>query len=436
MSPDHWMMFSTFAEQGYFEYPKHGTYKGVIINANMAAHAPAGLAAFLLGKTGPSTKYVIDPLTHAFQHDPAVISDSEGAPKASIASLASQYGNPIERHVGKRPLLPDDIDDQGNLEKFVERYMATSDLAKYLDDLSSELPPYALVAPYFFLTETTLDDWLHINARAAEIASVMAKDSKSKCFAAIVVNQGVLVSDHAREEIYRAFSKIPLDGYFLWIDDLNEKAASGAELASLLKLAFSLRAEGTREVINLHGGYFSVLAGGKLGRSALSGVAHAPEFGEHRGVVPVGGGIPISRYYIPNLHSRIRYRDALAIFRTKGWLESVELFHANVCDCEECKETLGGDPANFTKFGESTARSVRRRHGIVRIEFPTSDAKKRCLRHYLQRKHREYKAAAEAPKEVLLGDLIKGEETFLDAVGLEGIAHLRLWRKVFSGEIP
>ncbi len=51
MNIDHWMIFSTFAEQVYFIYPTIETYKGVIINGNMATYAPDGLAAFLLEKT-------------------------------------------------------------------------------------------------------------------------------------------------------------------------------------------------------------------------------------------------------------------------------------------------------------------------------------------------------------------------------------------------
>ena len=100
MSIDHWMMFSTFAEQRYFAYPDAVDYQGVVINANMAVHAPAGLAAFLLGKTGEETRYVIDPLTHAFQHDPGVISNPEGQTRASILEVARRYGGPVAEHVG------------------------------------------------------------------------------------------------------------------------------------------------------------------------------------------------------------------------------------------------------------------------------------------------------------------------------------------------
>ncbi len=441
MSIDHWMMFSTFAEQDFFAYPNPDTYQGVIINANMAAYAPAGMAAFLLEKTAAQTKYLLDPLTHAFQHDPGLISNSEGEPKKSIKSLADAYGSPLSEIVGKRPLLPQDLVPAATLEAFVNRcvsyqlnhlsgYIKQSDAAKYLDDGDLSVAPYAVVAPYFYVTETTLDQWLPINIRAAELA--VAATPSGKTFAAVVVSQGVIVDDEARAKLCEAFSAVELDGFLVWIDNLDEQNASGAELQGLKDFCGRLRSNGTREVINIHGGYFSILAAGALGGHALSGVAHGPEFGEYRSVVPVGGGIPISRYYIPDLHMRIRYRDALAMFRSKEWLENSEDFHANVCDCDECLGTLSGDPANFSLFGDGTVKSVKRRHGMVRIEFPTSEAKKRCLRHYLQRKKREFIAASKAPPQVLLDDLKAGEDKYQDVAGLSGVAHLRLWRKILD----
>lgn len=441
MPVDHWMTFGTFAEQDHFEYPHKGDYRGVIINANMAAHAPAGLAAFLLEKKAPNTGYLIDPLTHAFQHDPGLISDSEGKPKSSIQKLAEAYGPPISNIVGKAPLLPKHLADKDVFAEFVRKcidyqlgqianYMKESDSAKYMENPDAELPPYASIAPYFYLTESTIDDWLPLNVEAAQQAVQYL--GNARCFAAVVVSQGILLNDRAIAEIVKQLSAIPLAGYLLWADNLDEQSAASAELRGLLGLARGLRAGGRREVINLHGGYFSILSAGALGDGAMSGVAHGPEFGEFRSVVPVGGGIPISRYYIPNLHARVRYREALAMFQKMGYLESSDSFHKNVCNCEQCVETIGGSYANFTLFGEGTAKSVRRKHGLVRIEFPTIDAKLRCLRHYLQRKHREYVASSEASRDVLLDNLRKGEAEYRDVAGLDGVAHLKLWRRVFG----
>ncbi len=444
MQIDHWMLFGTFAEQRHFEYPEVGTYQGVIINANMAAHAPAGLAAFLLEKTA-GMKYIVDPLTHAFQHDPEVISNDEGAPKSSVRSLADAYGEPVADKVGSTPLLPRHFDKAGVLQGFTERcirfqqehlteYMAQSDAAKYLEE-EAAAPPYAVVAPYFFLTETNYESWLPVCCKAAQAARTLLGTVPSpRLFVSVVVSQGILLDEQARNDITKAFAGLDVDGYLLWGDSLDEQAASGLELRGLLSIARGLRQAGKREVINLHGGYFSILAAGVLGNGAFSGVTHGPEFGEFRGVVPVGGGIPIARYYIPKLHARVRYRDALRFFQAKRWLDDATGFHSNVCACAECVATLGGDSANFRLFGEGTVKSVRRRNGIVRIEYPTGETKLRCLRHYLQRKRLEYKVAAEGKAEELLKEMDEGVEQFEDVAGMEGVSHLRLWRKILQGD--
>lgn len=439
-------MFSTFAEQDYFEYPQPGTYSGVVINANMAAHAPAGLGAFLLEKTAPETKYLIDPLTHAFQHDPSRISNSGGSPKSSIQRLAEAYGAPIEKLVGNRPLLPEDFQDEGLLIEFVKKClefqrsqlsseMQNSDASKYMEDADGEVHPHALVAPYFYVAESTFDEWLPINIRAAQIA-VEQKEERERIFAEVAISQGVLVTSQIQAALIEQYADIGIDGVLLWVDNLDEQHASRFELECLIQLSRGLRNNQLREVINLHGSYFSILSAGVLGQAAMSGVTHAPEFGEYRSVVPVGGGIPISRFYVPDLHVRVRYRDALAMFNGKNWLRSADEFHGNVCNCQECQNTIEGDAANFTRYGEGTVKTIKRGKGIVRLEFPTTESKQRCLRHYLQRKRREYIAAAEAPADALIANLLDGENKFKDVIGLDGVAHLKLWREVlasFSG---
>jgi len=445
MHIDHWMTFSTFAEQRHFVYPSVHTYDGVIINANMVAHAPAGLAGFLVERT-QGLKYIIDPLTHAFQHDPSAISakGDSAKPKSSIQKLAEAYGDPVVSRVGVRPILPNHFEGQV-LQGFVERClafqrnvltqaMAQSDAAKYLDPEEVAPPPYALVAPYFYMTEVTLARWLPLCRRAAQHARQIEKDLK--VFAALVVSQGVVLRKDLIEQITEAFHDLELDGFLLWVDDLDENGAGSSELMGLLHLAIGLRDGGRREVVNLHGGYFSVLAAGNLGESAMSGVAHGPEFGEYRAVVPVGGGIPIARYYIPKLHARMRYQDALEIFGKTGWLLDAGTFHRNVCDCPECLRTIAGNPGNFTQFGEGTPHVVRRGRGFTRINFPTAAAKLRCLQHYLERKQIEYQFAATVTRDQLLKHPQLGLRCDVSAyeqeASLDVTSHLELWASVFE----
>lgn len=440
MSVEHWMTFSTFAEQRYFVYPDTSTYTGAIINGNMAAHAPTGLAAFLLERTA-GLSYVIDPLTHAFQHDPVHIQNDEGEPKSSIGKLAGAYGEPIAGLVGRKPLLPGDLSDAGKRKAFVEHClefqlckladaMAASPAIKYLDKSVDELRPSVLIAPYFFMSETTIDAWLPLALDCVKL-SLETRPSQ-KVYAAVVVSDGVILNPALRQRLIDAFGSSGAAGFFVWVDNLDEHGAGMPELEGLVTLARGLRHTKSKQVVNLHGGYFSVLASGVLGDGALTGVAHGPEFGESRSVVPVGGGIPIARYYLPGLHERIKYRDALQYLIAKNWLTSASEFHENVCMCQECKQTLAGDANNFVKFGAAEVKQVRRRWGMVNIDFPTPETKERCLRHYLNRKKLEYLFSGEALKEAIIEDLRKGRADFVDAIGLEGVAHLDRWAQVLG----
>jgi hypothetical protein len=438
---DHWMMFGTFGQQRYFVYPNTGTYCGVIINANMAAYAPDGLAAFLTEKT-KNLNYIIDPLTHAFQHEPSVLQNDDGEVKKAFDIMARRYGPVFARCVDERiPVLPKHFRQDSDLRLAVDNClqfqknqlseaMKSSDAMKYLDPEIEKVEPYALIAPYFYMTESSIDRWLPICARSASFATELKE--KSRVFSAVVVSQGIVSDEDTRNRIITEFDGIPVKGFLLWVDDLDEETAGKDELAGLLELARGLRGGSSREVVNLHGGYFSVLAAGLLGNNAMSGVTHAPEFGEHRSVIPVGGGIPIARYYMPRLHIRVRYRDALGLLNAKGWLRDAETFHDKVCNCDECRDTISGEIKNFRKFGIGNVKSIRRGDRLVRIEYPTEETKKRCLRHYLQRKAIEYQFSATANREQILEDLDNGISEFEEVGGLELVAHLTNWKEVLS----
>lgn len=439
MPIDHWMMFGTFAEQKHFAYPDRGTYHGTVLNGNMVAHAPEGLAAFLLEKTA-NLPYIIDPMTHAFQHHPRFVSGPDGTIKSSIQALAGHYGTFLSEVVGRRPIIPRDLQDAGILRDLVgnclrfqdqtlSQVMANSDAMKYLGP-STQLSPVALVAPYFYMTETTYREWLPICIAAMREARVLYP--ARQLFTSVVVNQGLLLDEAALREVSTQLAASDANGFLLWIDNLDEQRAASSALRQVLSLARALRGNNSRPVINLHGGYFSVLAAGTLGGGAFSGVTHGPEFGEVRAVIPVGGGIPIARYYFPKLHSRVRYPDVVRILGAKGWHANATIFHEKVCACPQCLETISGSISNFVEFGRGNVRNVRRGGGMVRIEYPTSEAKIRCLRHYLQQKRFEYGFAATASHDQLISNLLEGADELAEVVGLDGVRHLHVWRDVLS----
>ena len=107
-------------------------------------------------------------------------------------------------------------------------------------------------------------------------------------------------------------------------------------------------------------------------------------------------------------------------------------FHQNVCSCPECRETINRDISNFTLFGESSSKVVKRGYTIVTMEFPTSETKERCLKHYLQIKASEYKFSGNSSKNEILQDLSDGINQYEEVIGLDGISHLELWKRILS----
>lgn len=401
MSLHHWMSFSTFKEQNYFRFPNPDIYAGVVFNANMVAHAPSGLSAFLLEKTRAEFPYIIDPITHAFQHDIKFIQNDSGEIKSSLSNLAKAYGSVIEINAGIRPVEPNDFNNvETNIEFVVNCFefqrtillnaIRESDTLKYLGDIENAYSPYALVAPYFYMDEVNFNEWITRNAEFAQIA-IDQRQEGERVFIPIVIGSEILIDGDLIDQLVHTYQGVQNEGFLLWVSDYDECLAKSSSLKGLLRLTRELRENSSKEMLNLHGGYFSVLSSSPLfGEPTFSGVAHGPEFGEYRDVVPVGGGIPISKFYTHQLHSRIRYKEALQLFTSLGWLSSTDQYYAEICDCPECRSVIEDSADNFTKFGETDDKQVKRRFGFVTLQYPTRETKTRCLRHYLYRKAMEY----------------------------------------------
>lgn len=438
MSINHWMMFGTFAEQDYFTYPNKETYKGIVINANMAAYAPGGMAEFLLTKTFNQT-YLIDPQTYAFQVQSDIIKTKKGEVKKSIGNLVRKYGDLIQEVAGIRPLTISDF-TTSKTDDFIQKCldfqrselpnrMKDSENMKYFDKTLDDLRPFALIAPYFLIDEFAMQTWFLKNIELCERSKTQIKTNE-KLFAQLVITKSVLENKDQIDNIIKKYNQLELKGIVLWIDDHDERKSGTLLLNNFRSLVTGLNNDGKTEIINLHGGYFSILLGSPSFGNVLRGVAHGPEYGEQRAVVPVGGGIPIAKYYIPDLHSRYNLKDAIRIFQAKNYLVSPQAFFENVCDCPVCRKVIGNNSANFFQFSESTQKVVARKYGSATIDYPSKEAKRLCLMHYLERKTWEYQFIDKASTNDLESNLDSGIKKYQGVLGDTGISHLRTWKEV------
>jgi hypothetical protein len=424
-------------------------YDQLVVNARMVAHMPSALASFLLHRA-KNKPYLIDPETHAFQQDIEFLtSPSEsGGIKRSVRALAKAYGPPITTRLLEQqaPVLPKDFDDPSILRDFCRRVLDfqrdrirteanDSDAAKYYrfhtsTDTKAAFGPALLVAPYFHLTATTYKAWLPVNLKLAQASREIAREYRCPLAVQMVIGSELLTDLPSRDTIANQYRDVSAEAFLLWVDRFHEDRASLGALNSLTTLIATLGAKAP--VVNLYGGFFSVVLS-RTQLAPLAAVTHGLEYGEGRSVIPVGGGVPVSKFYVPAVHARLVFREAYrAVGRLNG-LSSAEAFFKYVCDCSECRTVIDTDPNKaFLRYGLTKTlppTETRRRA----MEFPTQETKNHCVRHYMFVKEREYRSTE--PIQDTIASL-KATHTLLDGVlSPEAIAHCGVWAEQLSAQI-
>ena len=402
----HFLRYGTNAEQKHFHTDGLETlYDAVVINANMIAFSPDTIANFIVKKT-VSKPFFIDPITHAFQHNQSFICDAGwGKIKKSISKLITSYGDCLKTKIcteSGQDLIPSkrlevsDIDDTfihtftDNVLKFqkevskgkkVDEYKDYIDFANQEDsslDMSIELEPTFLVAPYFYLDI----DWLDINIRLISKAKELAPTEK-KVFAQIVIDKKIFERatmgyDEDFNRIIDAYKNSSADGFLLWIDGYSEHEEISYSLKKYIDFLKRLKGESQKIIYSLYWSYFSIILT-KLW--ILDGVCHWLEYGESRAVIPVGGWIPTAKYYFYPLHKRINESEMFR-FLSVG---NIQDFCMDVCDCETCKQLMNPySIENFSlNFGNTETSVTRSRNWFITRHYPSTATKKNSLRHYL-----------------------------------------------------
>lgn len=411
----HIVRYGTAGDQQHLVDDILNTYDELLINARMVAHMRAGLTSFLLHRAR-NKRYLIDPETHAFQHALEHIesTDDKGntSIKRSIRSLAQAYGAPITTRVIEKssPVLPSDFSDDAARRAFCNCVLSyerealaqeatDAPAAKYykyraLKD-GGDTPnfqPAALIAPYFYLSATTLDDWLRVNQACARDSQVIAQQANLPLAVEVCISKEILMDPALVDRVVTAYHALdPAPDYFLlWIDDFAEHLTSESALLAFVDLVARLGQKAP--VIDLFGGFFAVAAMRSGHLPTLAAVCHGLEYGEHRSVIPVGGGVPVSKFYFPSLHVRLVFRQALLVAEAMDALDARQAYLDKVCECAECQTVIHGVPReDFETYGRTRTvppQGKRRRA----LEFPLPETKAHCVRHYMLAKHKEYNA--------------------------------------------
>ena len=160
-----------------------------------------------------------------------------------------------------------------------------------------------------------------------------------------------------------------------------------------------------------------------LRHSILDGVTHGLEYGEERPLLPVGGGVPTAKFYLPCLHLRLRREDAVRAVRALHGFDDVDSFHNNVCNCPQCEKTIANDPER--DFG-----NYLRTKRVNNRNIPYPETKDNSVRHYMLCKQREFElSGGGADLQQRLTDAGKQLRRF---VGPENADHCAKWADVIS----
>lgn len=450
--------YNTHAEKRYFLGPEHHSlYDMIALNGNIVSHTPEGVAGFL---ATAGKDFYIDPQTHAFQHATIHlkrdVSDKEaGEPpkyefKPSIAKLATErLGGAFSSVIDNdKPIAPTTfLDSNGKIRNeaidTICQSVGNFQLNTMLDELDDEakefigdltsLKPTFLIAPYFCLANHRWEDWLKVNIACYENTRKIFKGEP--IYLGLVISRERLINPQG---IIDAISAVKPDGILLWIDENVEENLGVSEIKSYVHFLQVLK-KITGTIYNSHGGYLSILLCHRDIGGLLDGVGHSMNYGEHRSVVPIGGGIPMAQFYLLAVHSRLRYADVAGIVQPKGWLDSVEQYRKNVCMCHQCQELLtekGGAEKAFAEYGKSNPVTITRRSGaIVRLDYPTKEAKQAATRHYLYNKAQEFREIQQKSVHELLKNLKDKYNEIASDLGEDLVAHLRTWHTALDGLI-
>jgi hypothetical protein len=445
--------FNTHGERRYFlGQENRELYDLIGLNGNIVSHSPAGVAAFL---ATVAKDFYIDPQTHAFQHATTHLkrkveldNGTVMAFKPSVEKLAKErLGEPFASVISNdRPLTPRNfLDSHGKpvgpvirqvcekIAKFQDTFLADSideETREYMDD-ESALHPKFIVAPYFYLSPASWIEWLTVNI--AFYNQAKASRQNRDVYLALVMPQGLLgeskrVCDRLQKEVGR------IDGILLWIDDHDEEALSSDQALQYVNLLEGLRSS-TSVVLNTHGGYLSCMLCHEETGPLLSGVGQAPNYGESRGVVPVGGGLPRARFYLQKAHSRLRFAEAASILVARKWLSMTTTYRDKVCKCQQCDALIrqhGNAEKAFYCYGESNVSVSERRGTVMEFEYPTAEAKEIGIWHYLYNKNFEFASIGRQSFQSLVDALLSDHTELAEDPDSDYLSYLKVWNQALK----
>ena len=400
-------------KKAFVEFKEY--FDAVVFNATIVAYSGSSVADLV---SMHKRKYIIDPQTHIFQQDmSAITTENKKTHTFQIKKSVEKYLDQLPENLKdlliykKCSLTPEEISPYintlvANVFKFqteyVGRYIKTKEYDKYLDFAHLGPEPKMVIAPYFMLKDsydiTAIDKWLDINSKCIDktIEIATQNDNSYPVAGQIVLDKAVLLSHDFLDKIKTSYSNNKFEYIFIWVDDFDAFEARIDYVEAFAKLIKTLNALGKKPIM-AYGGYESIILCNKQSPSRLYGVAQSVGYGEYRPITPVGGGLPVNKYYFLPTHRRLRFDDAAKILITQGYFSDDKSnsshaidYYTNICDCKQCHQIIKKDINNFDKYNDSVSFDIKTKNGIISRNKPTTDASLIAALHFLYCKVNEW----------------------------------------------
>lgn len=439
-------------KKAFVEFKKY--FDAVIFNATIVAYSGSAVADLV---SVHKNQYIIDPQTHIMQHDiTALMSKSKKTNTFTIKKSVKQYLQQLPNLVTdiivekRRQLSINEIESVIDelVEKvyifeteYVNGFVKNKEYDKYLRYANIGPQPKVVIAPYFMIKKDMESEQLQRYLKLNEVCLqkfVEYQKNSGKHYpvaAQLVMDKEILRDAEIIPKIRSIYDKDGYEYIFIWISDFSTWESSDGEKRNFYELVRMLN-EIKKKPIMSYGGYDSILLCHKEMKARLYGTAQSVGYGEARAITPVGGGLPVNKYYFGPLHKRMRFDEALSILMNSGYFDNSKTnanhakdYYYNICSCKQCKEIIKDDIDNFKIYNESVPYLVNARYGQIKRNRPTTQANLVAAFHFLYKKVEEWKQLDELSIEELVSKLIINYQMYSTQKETDNIKE---WCEIFA----
>ena len=383
-------------------------FDAVIFNASIVAYSGASIADII---SVHMNRYIIDPQTYILQHDASAFLSNKGTIKASVMKYLEELPELIRTTIAEQrraltlydisSVLEDLVDSVYNFQtNYITKFLQGKDYNKYLEFFMEEenttdgYVPKVIIAPYFRLKKeydySEANSWLDLNNQALKKFVAKYSNNGYPIAAQLLLDKKMLCSLDS-ETIRQTYDVSGYEYIFIWVDDFSPLISRPEEQRSFKQLLDILNSIGKKPIM-AYGGYDSILLCHEALNSRLYGVAQSVGYGESRNITPVGGGLPVNKYYFYPTHQRMTMGDVSNILSTQRFFVgdktiAAQRFYSEVCDCPQCREIIKNNIDNFNLYNDSVAYSWK---GDIKRNRPTTEASFHAARHFMCCKKKEW----------------------------------------------